>query len=269
MTKFLSLSSGSNGNCYYVGNEKTALAIDMGIGGRTVKKRLLDNGISPDSIEMILVTHDHIDHIKYLGSVAEKLSVPVFGTEKLHKSLESHPCTKGYIGGCKRIIKKEVFFEHRGVKFVAFGVPHDATDTVGYYIDFFGDKFVFMTDLGLVPDYAVDYCRQANYLIIESNFDTDMLLHGSYTPELKKRIIEGHGHLSNEQCAQALKLAYHPDLKSVYLCHLSENNNTPERAYLSATGALESAGAVIGKDVKLFCLPRKEPSPLFLCKHNL
>src|SRR5574344_116687 len=199
MTKFLSLSSGSNGNCYYIGNEKTALAIDMGIGGRTLKKRLSDNGLSCDSIEMILVTHDHIDHIKYLGSVAEKLCVPVFGTEKLHNSLECHPCTRGFIGGCRRIIKKETFYEHRGVKFVAFGVPHDATDTVGYYIDFFGDKFVFMTDLGQVSDYAIQYWLQANYIIIDSNFDTDMLLRGFYPHELKKRIIEGHGHLSNDQ----------------------------------------------------------------------
>ena len=81
MIQFISLSSGSNGNCYYLGNEETALLIDVGIGGRTIKKRLEDNGLSISKVEMILVTHNHIDHIKYLGSVAEKLSVPFYDKE--------------------------------------------------------------------------------------------------------------------------------------------------------------------------------------------
>lgn len=263
MTKFLSLSSGSNGNCYYLGNEKTALLIDMGIGGRTIKKRLAENGISLESVEMVLVTHDHIDHIKYLGSVASKLSVPVFATAKLTAALENHVCTKGYLSGCMRVMKKETFVEHRGVKFASFEVPHDATETVGYYIDFFGDKFVFMTDLGAVPNYAIDYCRLADHIILESNYDLDMLLQGSYTPELKRRIMEGHGHLSNEQCSDALKSIYNPKLKSIFLCHLSENNNTPERAYKSSADALSSIKVKIGEDVKLYCLPRRECSPLF------
>ncbi len=263
MTKFLSISSGSNGNCYYLGNDKTALVIDMGIGGRTLKKRLGDNNISLDSIEMILVTHDHIDHIKNLGHVAQKLSVPVFATAKLHDAMDHHPCTGGYISGCRRVIKKETFTEHRGVKFAPFGVPHDATETVGYFIDFFGDKFVFMTDLGEVPDYAIDYCREANYLIIESNYDTEMLLNGDYTPLLKKRIMERRGHLSNDQCAEALKKIYNDKLNSIYLCHLSENNNTPEKAYTASKEALSSIGVTVGREVKLFCLPRREASPLF------
>lgn len=263
MTKFLSISSGSNGNCYYLGNEKTALVIDMGIGGRTLKKRLAENGLAMESIEMILVTHDHIDHIKYLGSVAQKLSVPVFTTSKLNVSLENHPCTRGYLSGCRRIIKKETFFEHRGVKFASFSVPHDATDTVGYFIDFFGDKFVFMTDLGSVPDYAIEYCRLADHIIIESNYDMDMLIHGSYSPELKHRIMEGHGHLSNYQCATALKSIYNENLKSIFLCHLSENNNTPEKAYKASCDALSSINVRIGEDIKLYCLPRRESSPLF------
>lgn len=263
MNRFLSLSSGSNGNCYYIGNEKTALVIDMGISLRMLRQRLMANGLDVGSIDMILVTHDHIDHIKCLGSVAGKLSVPVFATAKVHSALENRPCTSGQIGGCRRVLKAEVFNEHKGVKFVAFPVPHDATDTVGYYIDFFGEKFVFMTDLGEMTDDAVQYSREADHLIIESNFDVDMLMEGPYSPDLKRRIIQGHGHISNEQCAQALKRIYHPGLKSVYLCHLSENNNTPEKAYKSASDALTSIGVELGRDVKLFCLPRRDSSPVF------
>lgn len=264
MSKFLSISSGSSGNCYYIGNEKTALVVDMGVSGRNLKKRLSEAGISTDSIEMILVTHDHIDHIKYLGTVVERLKVPVFTTSKIHASLAVHTCTRDYIGGCARVIKKEVFTENRGVKFVAFGVPHDATETVGYYIDFFGDKYVFMTDLGDVPQSALDFACEADYLILESNYDLEMLNTGNYTYELKKRISENRGHLSNDQCASALRKIYNGKQKSIFLCHLSENNNTPDKAYKSAFDALASVGAVVGKDVRLYCLPRKEASPLFI-----
>ncbi len=263
MVKFISLSSGSNGNCYYIGNEQTALLVDLGIGGRTVGKRLADVGISLSSVEMILVTHDHIDHIKYLGSVARKLSLPVFATATLHEAFEHNFCTRGMISGCRRVIRKETFFEHRGVKFVAFGVPHDATETLGYFIDFFGEKFVFMTDLGSVPDTAKEYCRAADHIIIESNYDMDMLLRGPYPPDLKKRIIQGHGHMSNDQCASAIKDIYHQGLKDLFLCHLSENNNTPELAYTNTCAALEAIGVRVGSDVKLYCLPRREASPLF------
>jgi len=263
MVRFISLSSGSNGNCYYIGNEQTALLVDLGIGGRTVRKRLADVGISLSSVEMIMVTHDHIDHIKYLGSVAQKLSLPVFATATLHEAFEHNLCTRGMISGCRRVIRKETFFEHRGVRCVAFGVPHDATETLGYFIDFFGEKFVFMTDLGSVPETAKDYCRVADHIIIESNYDMDMLLRGPYPPDLKKRIIQGHGHMSNDQCASAIKEIYHPGLKDLFLCHLSENNNTPELAYTNACSALESIGLKVGADIKLYCLPRREASPLF------
>lgn len=263
MIEFISLSSGSNGNCYYLGNEETALLIDVGIGGRTIKKRLEDNGLSLSKVEMILVTHNHIDHIKYLGSVAEKLSVPVYAPAGIHQALDVHPCTKGMIKGCKRVIKKETFTQTKGIRFVAFDVPHDAVETVGYFIDFYGEKFVFMTDLGDVPESAMEYCRMADHLIIESNFDLDMLIRGNYSPELKKRIYEGKGHLSNDQCAHALKMILHPGLQSVYLCHLSENNNAPSLAYECASQAITSMGRVLGKDIKLFCLPRREASPLF------
>lgn len=263
MVKFLSFSSGSSGNCYYVGNDDEALIIDMGVSGRALKKAFIQNNLDLSKVSMILVTHDHIDHIKYLGSVAEKLSVPVYATAKLHTSMDTHPCTKGCLSGCRRVIRNEVFNDHRGIKFVSFIVPHDATETVGYFIDFYGTKFVFMTDLGSVPDYAIQYCREADYVIIESNYDRETLLNGSYTAMLKKRIIAGHGHLSNLQCADAIKMIYNKKLKGLFLCHLSDNNNTPEMAYNSAAEALNSLGLEVGTDIKLYCLPRKEVSPLF------
>ncbi len=265
MLKFLSLSSGSNGNSYYIGNKSVGLLVDAGIGYKTIKKRLQDNGIDIKTISMILVTHDHGDHIKYLAGVAEKLSVPVFTTSKLHNALSRHFLVGDRIAGCKRVIRNEILSEHRGINFLSFEVPHDATQTLGYYIELDGVSFVIMTDLGDVPDGVIQYCLAANHIIIESNYDVDMLMRGSYSPELKLRILKEQGHLSNDKCAEILKRIYHKELRSIYLCHLSENNNTPECAYESASMALEAIGVKIGEDVNIHCLPRRKASEVFNC----
>ncbi|MFA6676688.1 MAG: MBL fold metallo-hydrolase [Bacteroidales bacterium] len=255
--KFISLSSGSNGNCYYIGNGDTGLLIDVGIGGRTIKKRLQEYNVDIKSIKMILVSHEHFDHIKYLQSVATKLSVPVYGTALLHNSLYKHKCTQEGLGGCKRVIKNNEENVNLGISFTSFHVSHDASDCVGYYIDFKGEKFVFMTDIGDFSDEACSYARKADHLVLESNYDVDMLMNGSYPPLLKNRVMGPTGHLSNEQCASALIRSYHEGLKNVFLCHLSEQNNTPELAYHGASIALKSIDVMVGKDVFLTCLPRK------------
>lgn len=260
MVRFISLSSGSNGNCYYVGNGEAAFLIDMGIGGRTVKKRLATKEIDIESVQFVLVTHDHVDHIKYLGGFTERFKRPIFATPLIHSSLENHFCTRGHMCGCIRDITPGEATEAVGVRFTPFIVPHDATQTVGYYIEFSGTSFTFITDVGDVTDDVIKYCRMAEHLIVESNYDYDMLLGGSYTPELKLRIMRGHGHLSNEQTAHLLRSVAHPGLKSVFLCHLSENNNTHEKAEASAREALDSVGMT---DVLLAALPRRCASEIF------
>lgn len=264
MVKFFSLSSGSNGNCYYIGNGETSLLIDAGIGPRTIKKRLLEHGIAMDSIDFVLVTHDHIDHIKGLGMVAEKYSKPVYATERLHLALESHSCTRLRMKGCVRKCVALQASTYKGVSFTPFPVPHDATETVGYYIDFYGTKFTFLTDVGEVTDDIIKYCKMSQIVIFESNYDLDMLLGGDYTPELKARIMQGNGHLSNGQAASAVKRFWHKGMTHLFLCHLSENNNTPGTAYASMEKALKSIGVIPGKDITLECLPRRHNSELFI-----
>ncbi len=259
MVKFISLSSGSNGNCYYIGDEQTAFLIDAGIGPRTIKKRLSEHNISIESIKFVLVTHDHIDHIKSLGIMADRLNLPVYATEKLHRSLSVHFCTRGKLSGCARKTILEEAFEYEGVKIIPFEVPHDATQTVGYHIDFHGVKFTFITDVGNITENVIKYSSMANVLIIESNYDLDMLLHGGYTPELKLRITKGNGHLSNEQCASVIRRVCHPQMEAIFLCHLSENNNTPELARREISKALKEIGA----GAQLVCLPRRSSSDMY------
>ena len=260
MVRFLSLSSGSNGNCYYFGNEKTAFLIDIGIGARTIKKRLAERGLSIDSVDAVFVTHDHFDHIKSLGTFTERYQKPVYLTRTLERALRHNFCTAGRLKGCVRFLDEGQPTRVGDCLIITpFVVPHDATQTVGYFFELDGEHFTVMTDLGEVTDDAVHYAALADHLVVESNYDVDMLMTGSYPPELKARILTQHGHLSNEQTGSLLLRSRHDGLRDVYLCHLSANNNTPDAAFASAKKTLES----IGSRASLHCLPRACASELF------
>ena len=260
MVRFLSLSSGSNGNSYYFGNEKTAFLIDIGIGARTIKKRLAEHDLSLDSIDAIFVTHDHFDHVKSLGTFTERYRKPVYLTRTLEQALRHNFCTAGRLKGCVRFLSEgESNQVGEQLSITPFIVPHDATQTVGYHFTFDGERFTVMTDLGEVTDDAVHYAALADHLVVESNYDVDMLMTGPYPPELKMRILTQQGHLSNEQTASLLVRSRQEGLRDIFLCHLSANNNTPDTAYACAKKTLES----IGSRASLHILPRACASELF------
>lgn len=259
MVKFVSLSSGSNGNCYYFSDGTVAFLIDVGIGGRTIKKRLQEIGIPFETISFILVTHDHVDHIKSLGLFTDRFKKPVYATKTLHKALGGHFCTRGKMSGCVHFLEENKCGDICGVKVTPFVVPHDATQTVGYHIVLGGEKFTIMTDIGTVTDDAVKYASLADHLIVEANYDVDMLFSGDYPPHLKHRIASGNGHLSNEQTASLIVRSNHPGLRDIYLCHLSANNNTPQKAYSTIKETLEK----LHSQASLQCLPRFQASDLY------
>ena len=256
----MSLSSGSNGNCYYFSDGRLSFLIDLGIGTRTIKKRLADHGIDLDSIDAIFVTHDHFDHIRSLGTFTERCHKPVYLTRTLEAALRHNICTAGRLKGCVRYLEegKEALVGD-SLRITPFIVPHDATQTVGYHFMLGGERFTVMTDLGEVTDEAVRYAALADHLVVESNYDVDMLITGPYPKELKERILTGHGHLSNEQTSSLLVRSRHAGLRDVFLCHLSANNNTPSLAGAAAKKTLES----IGSQASLYCLPRSSASELF------
>ena len=272
MTQFVSLSSGSNGNCYYIGNETCGILIDAGIGTRTIKKRLAEVGLSVDRIRCVLVSHDHFDHIRSLGTFAERFCKPVYATAPCIAAFGRHYCTRGYLGAgrCRELVPGELLEVVDGVRVLPFRVPHDATDTVGFFIDFFGETFTFLTDLGAVTEEAVFHAAHSRHLIVEANYDPEMLRTGGYPVDLQDRIRGGHGHLSNTQTAKLVSSALDisgPLLQDVFLCHLSENNNTPELALATVSEVLSQAsfstGDASGSPIRLVALPRREPSELF------
>lgn len=260
MVRFLSLSSGSNGNSYFFSDGRRSFLIDIGIGTRTIRKRLAEHGIAIESVDAVFVTHDHFDHIRSLGSFTERYRKPVYLTRTLEEALRHNGCTAGKLQGCVRYLEegKERVLD-ADFRITPFVVPHDATQTVGYHFTLSGERFTVMTDLGAVTDDAVRYAALADHLVVESNYDVDMLLTGPYPKELKERILMGHGHLSNEQTATLLRRSRHEGLRDVFLCHLSANNNTPSLALASAKKTLES----IGSQASLYCLPRGSASELF------
>ncbi len=262
MVKFMSLSSGSCGNCYYLGTENRGIVIDAGVSLRRLKKVLQEYDLTCDSFSAVLVTHDHLDHIRHLGSFCKRLGKPVYTTEVIHGALARHTFTAPTIAPCRRILTEGEVNVVAGMSIRYFVVPHDATQTVGYAIEVEGHKFVIMTDIGRMTDEAVEYARQADTVVVESNYDMDMLMSGPYTYDLKMRIVQGCGHLSNDECASAIRRFWHPGLRNIFLCHLSENNNTHDLAYRCSLAALREMGVEKGT-VALRCLPRQYPSQMY------
>ena len=259
---FKSLSSGSCGNCYYLAivdedGSRTPILIDAGVSPRRLKKELAFHGISPDEINGILITHDHMDHIRSLGSYCKHHKWPVWATGKLHRALAGHTMTQAHIAPYRKELKDGWNDIVPGrIKARWFEVPHDATQTVGYAIMLDDFKFVIMTDIGRMTQDAITYASQADTVVIESNYDLEMLRGGPYPVELQDRICLGNGHLSNDECARAIKEFSHEGLSFVFLCHLSEHNNTPELA-------IECSRASIAPPTRLIALPRERASELF------
>lgn len=268
--KFFSISSGSSGNCYYLGTETDAILIDAGMPFRTIKETLRSNGLSPDvvPIRALLITHDHTDHIRGATMVSASYGCPVYATEPVHKGMDrNYGLSKKIPTASRRYVLKDETSEIFGFRVTPFSVPHDSNDCVGYYIEIGqGDdivRFCLVTDCGKITSDVRHYLAKADHIVVESNHDIDKLMNGSYPDYLKKRVRGEGGHTSNRECAELLHDIYHKQLRHVFLCHLSHENNDPDLAYRTAAKALQSEGAVIGEDIVLSVLMRNSPSLIY------
>ena len=262
--KFICLASGSSGNCYYLGTETYGILIDAGIGSRTIRKTLKEFGIPFESIYAVFVTHDHADHIKSVSFLGEKMHIPIYATANIHKGINHNYCIKEKLSTSVHYIEKGCPLLFKDFCIECFEVPHDGTDNVGYCIQIDGKTFSFLTDLGEITPTAAAYIRKANYLILEANYDEEMLRTGQYPPYLKARIASNTGHLSNTATAEFLSNNYSSQLQYIWLCHLSKDNNHPELAYKAVELKLKEKGIIVGKDVQLVALKRNTPSELYI-----
>lgn len=260
----MSLASGSSGNCYYVSNRKGALLIDAGIATRTIRKHLANNHLELSHIHAILVTHDHADHIKGLPGLGEGLHIPVYATPGTHRGIALNYCTRQKpLDSSAHTLTPGQPLELAGFHIEAFQLPHDSMDCVGYCLESEGRRLVFMTDLGHVPDEALPYISAADYLVLEANYDEEMLQSGPYPAYLKARIAGSNGHLSNHQAADLLEQHFPPRLRRLWLCHLSRENNRPNRAEECITSIVRHHTCPDGSPIIVEALQRMTPSPLY------
>lgn len=258
--KLISLASGSNGNCYFIGTASRGILVDAGIGVASIKKHLREHGISYQNIMAVLITHDHADHIRSVGSLGEKLKLPIYATQAVHDAIGRSFFVRDGLRASARFVKKEETIVIHDFEVTPFEVPHDSFDNVGYHIRFGEHSITLATDVGRITDRIEHYARMAQTLIFESNYDETMLQTGRYPQHLKQRIACGTGHLSNRQAADFLAKIYSPRLKTIWLCHLSGDNNRPELAYNQTADALSKIGVEVGKHIQLQTLNRGKPS---------
>lgn len=262
-TKFISLASGSSGNCYYIGTENCGILVDAGIAVRTIRKNLKEIGVGMEMIRAVFITHDHADHIKAVGGLGEKLNIPIYATARVHEGINKSYCMTERLSTSVRYLEKQQPMQLEAFRIESFEVPHDGTDNVGYCIEIDGKTFSFLTDLGEITPMVANYIRKSNYLILEANYDEEMLRMGTYPKYLKERIASRTGHLSNIATAEFLADNMTDHLRYIWLCHLSKDNNHPELAYKTVELKLKERGVQVGKDVQLCALKRTIPSNLY------
>ena len=257
---FCSLSSGSSGNCYYLGNEFHGILIDCGISATSIRKFLKDLDISMQTIMGVLITHNHIDHIRGLEGLTRKNSLPAFTTHNVWESIL--PYQKNISRDCIREIPLQQKFHLAGFDIEAFPVFHDAPETVGFQICTEDKKITIVTDLGHICTTAATYIREANMLIIESNYDEEMLINGRYPHFLKKRIQSDNGHLGNLQTSGFLADIINDNLSHICLAHLSKNNNTPEKALQALHKTFTERGITLNGKQQISILNRNIPTAI-------
>jgi phosphoribosyl 1,2-cyclic phosphodiesterase len=226
MMKVCVLASGSKGNAIYVANEKTAVLIDAGMSGAEIEKRLGSRGIDPETLDAVVVSHEHGDHIQGVGVLSRRLKIPVYATEP------TLTATNGRLGavGDVRHFEPGTGFNVGSLNLRPFPLSHDAVDPVGFTIHSNGTKIGIATDLGVATQLVCHHLKGCRLLVLEANHDVKMLEAGPYPWELKQRIRSRTGHLSNEASRDLLGEIADAHLEHVIVAHVSEKNNRPSRA---------------------------------------
>ena len=260
---FRCFASGSSGNCYYLGPRTRGVLIDAGISARSIQKYLREMDLDFQNIMGVLVTHDHADHIRAVGTLGERVKLPIYSTAEIHEGIDRNYGVREKLRTSRRFFNKGEEWELFGMKINTFGIEHDSTDCLGYCIDYMGQRFVLMTDCGSANAEMESYIRTANHLVIEANHDEHMLLNGPYPTYLKERILSPQGHQSNDVCGELIERNWHPDLRNVWLCHLSLENNDPQVAFNTVASYLAEIDIIPGQEIFLKALDRTSPSPIY------
>ena len=245
MAKIVPLFSSSRGNSYYIQGNTGAILIDAGRNCKQIELALDANGLSPENVKAVFVTHEHSDHVSALNVLVKRYKLPVYATQGTMEELISKNILPA--GAQAHIIEDSVSafdFEVRRVE-----TSHDARESCGYFITTPDHRKVsVVTDTGFLTDDAKAAIAQSHCAVVESNHDINMLKNGGYPYIIKKRILSDVGHLSNLSCAEALPAFVESGLTRIILAHLSAENNMPSIALREAVSSLSRAGMAINCD---------------------
>jgi phosphoribosyl 1,2-cyclic phosphodiesterase len=226
--RVISLQSGSNGNCVYVEACGVRLLVDAGIPAIAVRRRLAQYGLDPQGIDGVLISHDHVDHSRAMGVYQREFGAPIHVTAATLRAARGR-CSLGAMEDVRHFVAGTVL-QWNGVRVETVPTPHDGADGVGFVIDDGDRRLGILTDLGHVFDGLKQVVSSLDAVLLESNYDAEMLTYGRYPEFLKRRIRGPGGHLSNLEAAELLGAAASSRLRWACLAHLSGDNNSPEVA---------------------------------------
>lgn len=259
--RFSPLFSGSSGNAIYVGCGDTHILVDAGLSGTKITNELAKIGLHPSQLSAVLVTHEHTDHTQGVGILSRKYHLPIFATEGTWEGMGGKIGTVDGRNCC--IITPEQDFYLGGMNIMPFSTPHDANQPVGYTFECDGAKFALATDLGCIKKGWYNHVKGADAVLLESNYDPDMLQAGSYPYELKRRILSNRGHLCNDDAGSCALELVKQGARHIVLGHLSKENNFPELALRCTEDALRSGGVIPGEDMRLDVASRDGVTGIF------
>jgi len=247
--RFSPLFSGSSGNAIYVGCGDSHILVDAGLSGSRVINELGKIGVDPSMLSAIIVTHEHVDHTRGVGILSRKYSLPVYATEGTWLGMGDKI---GHVDDVNRcVMAPEQDFYIGRMNITPFSTPHDANEPVGLSFECAGARFTIATDLGCVKNGWFSHVKGSDAVLLESNYDPDMLKAGSYPYELKRRILSNKGHLCNEDSAGVCVELVRTGTRHIVLGHLSKENNFPQLALQCCEYALRQSGIVPGEDVRV------------------
>ena len=238
MLNFCSLYSGSSGNSLFVETQNTKLLVDAGVSCKKIENALQDIKVDPSSIDGILITHEHTDHVQGLGTLSRKFDLPVFVNQE---TLDAMPKQKDKIPDKNiKTFKISDKFEIGDLLIDPFSIPHDAANPCGFNIYKDDKKISIATDIGHMTNNILKSLEGSLFLMLEANYDPEVLRCSSYPFSLKSRIAGPTGHLPNEMAGKTISYLLQSGLKSAMLGHLSKQSNFPELAYQTVLDELIS-----------------------------
>ena len=259
---FNTIASGSSGNCAFIGSDNTRILIDAGLSGKRAESALSAMGIPPESLDALLITHEHSDHVQGIGILSRRFDLPVYATPGTWEAMDRfgaigkiHPCNKLLVYSGERLVFNDLCIH-------PFAIPHDAAEPVGYTVESEGRKIAVATDIGKITPLIERHLADCDLLLLEANHDVDMLENGPYPIQLKRRILGDRGHLSNANAGLLLTKVYSERLRHIFLGHLSEENNRPAVAHQTVNDILTANGIDTKKQVKLVVADRHRPGKL-------